>query len=179
MELSQRSRIGWIIWVGLLSILAGLLMIFLYRRLAKKIPQEQPEQPENNDPDSSVVTNFLTKVKDITGLPDKQCRIITAHAMHESGIFTSDIFLDNNNAFGMRLPKLRKTLATGEKNGYAIFNNISDSINDLLLWFNFHNINPEIFDTVADYCTFLKEKSYYSESYLNYSSAVFKHFKTL
>jgi flagellum-specific peptidoglycan hydrolase FlgJ len=58
---------------------------------------------------------------------------VYAQAYHETGGFTSRIFRENNNLFGMRLPSIRETKATGEQYEHATFKNWWDSIWDYFL----------------------------------------------
>jgi len=60
--------------------------------------------------------------------------IVYAQAVLETGRFTSRIFLENNNLFGMRLAKKRYTLAIGERYAHAVYNNWQESVDDYLLW---------------------------------------------
>lgn len=55
---------------------------------------------------------------------------IFAQAAHETGNFTSPIFKENNNLFGMRQAKVRKNYATGTARGHATFKNLFDSVRD-------------------------------------------------
>ena len=48
------------------------------------------------------------------GVSLQLARYITAQAAHETGNFTSKIFKENNNLFGMKKPAVRKTYAIGE-----------------------------------------------------------------
>jgi uncharacterized FlgJ-related protein len=52
----------------------------------------------------------------------------------ESGNLTSHIFRENNNLVGMRKPARRKTTAIGKLNGYAVYRNFVDAIEDYSLW---------------------------------------------
>ena len=61
--------------------------------------------------------------------------IVLAQATLESGNFTSDIFKENNNLFGMKLPRLRATEATGENRGHATFETWDDSVDDYALYY--------------------------------------------
>ncbi len=70
-----------------------------------------------------------------SGLPQKHIDEIFRHAQRESGNFKSRIFRDQNNAFGMRLAKRRKTLADGRKRGYAVYSSWYDSVYDYWLWY--------------------------------------------
>ena len=52
----------------------------------------------------------------------------------ETGYFTSDIFLNGNNLFGMRYPMRRPTVATGIYKEHAQYDHWSDSVIDYVLW---------------------------------------------
>jgi hypothetical protein len=60
-----------------------------------------------------------------------------AQAKWESTHFTSEIFYDNNNLFGMKLAKIRPTTAIGKHKlhgNHAAYNNWQDSVKDYKLW---------------------------------------------
>lgn len=63
--------------------------------------------------------------------------IVYAKSCLESGNFKSDIFLNNNNLFGMRLAKSRPTTAIGSKDGYAIYERWEDSVFDYIIYQSF------------------------------------------
>ena len=69
------------------------------------------------------------------GLPTQHINEIFKHAQRESGNFKSKIFRDQNNAFGMRLAKRRKTLANDRRRGYAVYGEWYDSVYDYWLWY--------------------------------------------
>ena len=60
--------------------------------------------------------------------------IVLAQAKLETGNFTSKIFKDNKNMFGMRLPRLRKTTAIGEQYSHAKYSSWLQSIVDYKIW---------------------------------------------
>jgi flagellum-specific peptidoglycan hydrolase FlgJ len=60
--------------------------------------------------------------------------IVMAQAKIESGHFSSPIFKENNNLFGMKLPESRKTTAIGKNRGHAKYNTWQDSVKDYKLW---------------------------------------------
>lgn len=60
--------------------------------------------------------------------------IVYAQAILETGYFTSKIFVENNNLFGMKMPKRRETFAINEKNNHAAFESWYDSIQDYKIW---------------------------------------------
>lgn len=67
--------------------------------------------------------------------------IAIAQSMLETGHFKSGIFLDNNNLFGMKDPKVRPTLSMGENRGHAKFKTWQDSVKDYKMWQDFNKVN--------------------------------------
>lgn len=52
-------------------------------------------------------------------------------AAHETGLFTSDLFLRADNAFGMRIASQRpQPWAIGESNAYAVYADVAGSVAD-------------------------------------------------
>ncbi|MBE0679877.1 MAG: glucosaminidase domain-containing protein [Bacteroidales bacterium] len=52
----------------------------------------------------------------------------------ETGYYTSDIFLNGNNLFGMKYPSYRPTVATGTYKEHAKYAHWSESVIDYALW---------------------------------------------
>jgi uncharacterized FlgJ-related protein len=64
--------------------------------------------------------------------------IVFAQAVLESGHFKAPLFINQNNLFGMKIPKKRETTAINKgKKGYALYHNWDSSIDDYLLWQEF------------------------------------------
>ena len=74
---------------------------------------------------------FINKIKELN---IKHPHIAYAQAMLESGNFTSKIFRENNNMFGMKQARSRINLARSTQYGHAYF----DTWEDCLLDFAFH-----------------------------------------
>lgn len=72
----------------------------------------------------------------IAALNIKHPDIVFAQAVHETGHFTSNIFNQNNNLFGMKMAYRRPKTAIGIKNGHAEYNNWKESVIDYALWQN-------------------------------------------
>lgn len=70
------------------------------------------------------IANFLIELK------VKYPHIVLSQSIIESGNYTSKVFLENNNPFGMKLSWNRSTTALGIKNGYAYYSNLRDAIID-------------------------------------------------
>lgn len=70
----------------------------------------------------------------VDSLPFLYPDIVKAQIILETGNFSSRVFKENNNLFGMRMPASRLTTATGSKNKYAEYNTWQESIIDRLIY---------------------------------------------
>lgn len=76
-------------------------------------------------------SNVLATMNEIGILyPD----IVMAQAKIETGHFTSKVFRENHNLFGMKLPEQRNTTAIGEQNNHASYTSWRQSVIDYKLW---------------------------------------------
>lgn len=64
----------------------------------------------------------------------KYPHIVYAQALVESSHFSSDIFKHNHNLFGMKMPRVRCTLAKGTKRNHAYFDHWTESVIDYALY---------------------------------------------
>lgn len=177
----------------LLFISALCLLIFLLYRLIKsanwmsslrnpsseddqiqddQIQDDQLQEPTEHNP----IPTFYAKVLSVLPEYDSDFQeFITAQAMHETGIFTSPLFLKYNNAFGMKQPTQRKTTSKGiSESGYATYASVEDSIADMDLYFQAKQY-PDVFANVSEYVIKLKEKGYFEATLKSYTNAVAKH----
>lgn len=60
--------------------------------------------------------------------------IVFAQSVLESGHYKSEVFNSNNNMFGMKMPRVRQTVAIGNNLGYAKYPDWQSSIIDYMLW---------------------------------------------
>lgn len=60
--------------------------------------------------------------------------IVYSQAIIESGNFTSNIWKENNNMFGMKMPERRATLAIGINKGHSVYRNWKECIIDYALF---------------------------------------------
>jgi len=72
-------------------------------------------------------------------------QIVFAQAIKESGNFTSTVFQENHNMFGMKVPERRITTCIGINRGYAVYANWKASIIDYALYQEayFRNLTEE------------------------------------
>lgn len=64
----------------------------------------------------------------------KKPLVVTAQAFYESGHLKSHIYNANNNLFGMREAKVRRTTAKGTRYNHAYYTNWKQSIKDYKIW---------------------------------------------
>lgn len=138
-----------------LLITSGILLI-LFIFLRKKITMSK----------AVTVESLLLK----NGLRPDIASYATAQAAHETGNFTSYIFLMNNNCYGMKYAG--QLTAQGEKNGYAYYDTLENCIVDYVAWFNLHRSVtfpvPYYITSLSDFVSFLKGQSYFEDTTENY-----------
>lgn len=111
----------------------------------------------------------LVKYLKLKNAPDP--KIMISQFIVETGWFKSKLFLRGNNICGMKLAHKRVTTATGEMFGYASFSHWTDSVDDFLLWLQYHGLYNGYFDHV-------QKKSYSENSgYCKLVLKVHKQFK--
>jgi len=91
------------------------------------------DKPKSSEPKQLPFTpeNLKAEIKKLNIVhPD----VALAQAKWESTHFTSRIFQENNNLFGMRLAYQRDTTAIGKNRNHAKYKNWQDSVKDYKLW---------------------------------------------
>jgi len=81
-------------------------------------------------PETKLIMNDTILAEYLIANNIKFPAIVMAQALHESNRFTSDIYLENNNLFGMKKAYSRQSRATGVNRGHATYDNWEDSIID-------------------------------------------------
>ena len=90
--------------------------------------------------------------------------VVLAQAKIETGNFTSKIFRENNNMFGMKLPYRRQTTAVGESRNHAKYTSWIQSIRDYKLWQD-RMIHKA--PTKSAYLAYLKRNYAQDKNYIN------------
>jgi len=94
-----------------------------------------------------------SKLKECLKMYVYEPEITFAQSKLETGNYTSNIFEENNNLFGMKHPKQRPTLSIGINRGSAVYEKWQDSVLDLRLWQEYYI--KKGYD-ISDYDTLLK-----------------------
>ena len=121
------------------------------------------------------------------GLGDVVSKLIVSQATHESGNFSSSLFKRANNAFGMTIPRKRKspyiTGSAGQQpdgpGNYAKYDSLQDSVLDLIHWHKYNRTDWTKIEGPATYAAYLKSKGYYGDTQQNYQSRLYEYFKGL
>lgn len=153
----------------------GLLLLALSGALFLKLSKTKNRPTVNNSINKDAAKVFTTLVA--LGFTTQQASFITAQAGHETGGFTSVIFKENNNCFGMKFPSIRKTFATGTQYGHATFASLTDCIKDFLLYYKFVKL-LDTYSGIDTYIKALKERNYFEADLNQYiAGCVFYHKK--
>lgn len=108
------------------------------------------------------------------GFSEKHAQWITAQSAHETANFSSYIYRINFNAFGMKY--MKQATALGEKNGYAYYNDYSESVQDYnRLWKSWVFVSSL---NIESFVLFLKNKRYFEAPMTEYLAGM-KHFLKL
>lgn len=75
-------------------------------------------------------------IEEIKRLNFRFPHIVLAQAQIESGHFSSPIFIENHNMFGMREARVRANLARGTKRSHAYYDTWKESLYDYALYYS-------------------------------------------
>jgi len=154
--------------IGLLLLLSGLWVLLRpFQNLRQEFSEEkgQNQEPENQNKASVTqskadIDRLIRSYMENAGFGLQMQSIAVGVARLETGNYGSDIFNENNNLFGMKFPINRETTSIGEKNDYANFENITDSVEDYILYLQYFQYPMEASpETYVDYAY---EKGYFT-----------------
>lgn len=121
------------------------------------------------------------------GLSKNNAKLLVAQSLHETGNYTSRLFREQNNAYGMKVPRQRKVKVklTSNQNTnkeYLHYETVNDSDADFLDYARYNgliipllsaDLTPEI------YVQFLKQRGYFEDTTDNYLRGVKFYFSKL
>jgi uncharacterized FlgJ-related protein len=160
-----------IFWLGLISLLS---LAYLFITRSKIINPRNVATMSNSE--KFAFRDYILSLLKNAGFTPEMSRMIFAQAAHETGNFTSDIFKENNNLFGMKLARVRKTTAIGENRGHAVYKSVEDCIADYWLYNRALNYMAE-YSSVASFIRALVLKKYFEAKPEEYQTAVEKWYK--
>ena len=132
----KKNYVSWIIGAMVVSYISISLfkMLFLPDLPISEIKKLKPQYEKIMLLQTQYEFTEDKFVVEIKRLNLKYPHIVYAQAMLESGNFTSKIFKENNNMFGMKQAKVRINLASGTQHNHAYFKSWEECLYD----FAFH-----------------------------------------
>lgn len=140
-------------WLGMLItiVLTTLILVFI-------LPDREKRKIEHEAKVIVAKQNEFSEEKLIKLIDDLHFpfpHIVLAQAMHETALYTSPVFKENNNLFGTKYASRRVTLTQQSSNGYAYFNNWQESVYDYAFYYSTYLSRiikeEEYFDYLSQY----------------------------
>jgi hypothetical protein len=168
-----------IVWItaGIVAAAAGTAFVV---RKKRKPPKDKIEYYNN-----LIITTAMKQ-----GVPEVNAKLLAAQSAHETGNFSSNAFNRNNNAFGMAVPRVRKSpyiVGPGSVSApvieggfsYAAYKNIEDSVKDVIHWLNYNKVVWNQVNTPEKYDAFLYSKGYHTASQSLYTAALNRYYEKI
>ena len=134
-------------------VIASMMMLFIYSENKSTESRELllPKEVSSKSIDTLRFTpEGLKQALYLLGV--KNPDIVYKQAVLETKHFTSNIFKENNNLFGMKHPNVRSTTSLGKNRGHAKYANWLDSVIDMT---HFQNYYSHRIKKSSDYYKFL------------------------
>lgn len=163
----KNLRRGRMVLLGLA--LLGLLLA-LWRVFSKT---KNPPTKANISANASEIFNTLLDA----GFTARFAAIVTSQAAFETGGFTSELFIKQNNAFGMMNASGRPNTQLQVLNGFGVYESIEDSARDFVYYWKAANL-PQ-FSSVSEYVDAIKAKGYFTAPVSQYAAGVTRYFNEL
>ena len=140
-----------------------LAIVFMAGALTSKIIYDKPCEDVPKEQIIQALTFEDSVYNYILELNIQHPDIVFRQARIESGNFKSQVFLENNNMFGMKMPSKRPNMASGSNRGYAVYNSWQESVIDYALYQVYSGKNL----TKEDYVKMLNNSYAEDVNYLN------------
>lgn len=128
------------------------IFVLLSLNLAIKVEPEVVEVPVYFIYEEPFSEEAL--IEEIKRLNFRHPEIVLAQARLETGYFSSTIFKENNNLFGMKRAYSRPTTAEGTNNGHASYSHWKESLIDYALYsaaFLRHSKEEDVLEHLGNY----------------------------
>lgn len=128
-DISMQRYFYYLIIVSIVYMAYGMGHYFSNEKSAPavKVEKAKPTSYYNSDFSEAALISFMKKLK------IKYPETVLAQAKLETGNFTSAIFKENHNLFGMKVAETRPTSAIGINRGHAQYKDWKDSVIDYAL----------------------------------------------
>lgn len=126
----MKEKIGEALKVALTAILFVIIIFGLWVIIDLAVLGYWSEKTDADPKKIELSDEILSYILD---LRIENAYLVYAQAQLESGHFTSDIFMENNNLFGMKVAERRPTTAIGVNRGHAVYKSWRESVLDYAL----------------------------------------------
>lgn len=116
------------------------ILFFLLFIMITALKPHVPIQYVNTEPELIILDPTFEEFSEenlwnkLIELNFKHPDIVYAQAIQETGNFTSAIFKENHNLFGMKEARIRITTNKGTRRGHAYYNNWNESVLDYAMY---------------------------------------------
>lgn len=117
-----------------------------------------------NEAYKEIYSNLLE-----VGFKVDQAKILLSQAAHETGNFTSDIFFNNRNAFGLK--DTGHGFNIGTRKGHALYESYIDNIKDFAQYYKERKYLQN-YNTIDLYVKAIKEQKYFEADEAQYLKGV-------
>lgn len=163
--MAKNSGSSLIFLLGLASLV--LLAVVYFRQLKTKM---SPTKKSFINKDATDLYFLLIE----KGFNYQQARYITAQAGFETANFTSNIYKNNHNAFGIKLALVRQTTALGEKYGHAVYKSVESCVEDFKIYYkNFKYLS--LYSSLKAYIEAIKKNGYFESGLNEYINGTAKY----
>lgn len=140
----------------LFLLLSGLFLLYAIFQLFRK---NQPGKA----PKPTTVINEINSIIQAAGYSNRMASFWVGVSAFETADWTSNLFVNNYNLFGMKQPKTRETTSINPRSAqWAKFANTADSVRDLVLYLQNQNY-PSDFPSLRSMLEYMKSKGYFEE----------------
>jgi len=160
-------KLKWMDHITKIGIVGSLLIIGIFFMVAM-LPGLEKTRKEHEVKVIIAKQNEFSEEKLITLIKNLNFpfpHVVLAQSMIETGYYTSPIFKENNNLFGMKEAVVRITTCTGTNNGHAVYKNWMDSVYDRAFYSATYlssiNTEDEYYSYLAQY--YAQDKEYVSK----------------
>lgn len=161
----SKSKLG---LFGLALLFLGLWKLLTSFPRSRKLQIQNLTQMQRAQRLTLIYNEIVQWVTTNTNISLRGANYIAAIAAHETGVFSSAIFRENRNLFGMKQPARRDTLALGTSRGHAVFSTYQDNITDFIFYLQHFRNNPDDQLSLANWVHRLKHNNYFEDTLENY-----------
>lgn len=174
--------ISWLI-LGTVTTIVLAVVMKIRKSRAEAEAETEPETETDNQTNKYLIdkelAEYLIQYLSDAGFDPALSKMIVAQSRHETGNYTSRLFKEYNNPWGMMHPLKRTTASAGANpSGFATYISLSDAARDYVYYLQALDYN-ETYPDVRAFVSELKKKGYFEDNLTTYMSSVNSIYKSL